>query len=107
MDLAFVTGHGPALLTEFEGRAPLIRESDAVAFGFRDAEDQAAYGSQPLPAELRSFDLPARECVVEVRFLMPFDDSNSGRLPKRRGDGPPRRDFAPILCKAMSSAGVS
>jgi arginase len=58
MDLAFVTGHGPTLLTEFEGRAPLIRETDAVAFGFRDAEDQAEYGSQPLPETLRSFDLP-------------------------------------------------
>ncbi len=58
MDLAFVTGHGPTLLTEFEGRSPLIRETDAVAFGFRDAEDQAEYGSQPLPKDLRSFDLP-------------------------------------------------
>jgi arginase len=58
MDLAFVTGHGPALLTEFQGRAPLVKETDAVAFGFRDAEDQAVYGSQPLPADLRSFDLP-------------------------------------------------
>ena len=57
MDLAFVTGHGPALLTRFDGYAPLIREADAVAFGFRDAEDQAAYGSQPLPADLRAFDL--------------------------------------------------
>ncbi len=58
MDLAFVTGHGPTLLTHFESRSPLIRETDAVAFGFRDAEDQAEYGSQPLPKELRSFDLP-------------------------------------------------
>ncbi len=58
MDLAFVTGHGPRLLTEFEGRSPLIKPTDAVAFGFRDAEDQAEYGSQPLPRELRSFDLP-------------------------------------------------
>jgi arginase len=29
-----------------------------VAFGFRDAEDQAEYGSQPLPPDLRAFDLP-------------------------------------------------
>lgn len=58
MDLAFVTGHGPRLLTEFEGHAPLIKATDAVAFSFRDAEDQAEYGSQPLPEELRSFDLP-------------------------------------------------
>lgn len=58
MDLAFVTGHGPALLTEFEGLTPLVKNADAVAFGFRDAEDQIEYGSQPLPAELRAFDLP-------------------------------------------------
>ena len=58
MDLAFVTGHGPRLLTEFEGRSPLIKPIDAVAFGFRDAEDQAEYGSQPLPRELRAFELP-------------------------------------------------
>jgi arginase len=57
MDLAFVTGYGPAPLTHFEGHTSLIRETDAVAFGFRDAEDQAEYGSQPLPRELRSFDL--------------------------------------------------
>lgn len=58
MDLAFVTGHGPGRLTEFEGKVPLVRATDAVAFGFRDADDQAEYGSQPLPAELRAFDLP-------------------------------------------------
>ena len=59
MDLAFVTGFGPKPLTHYDGRAPLIRPGDAVAFGFRDAEDQAEYGSQPLPAELRAFDLPS------------------------------------------------
>ena len=59
MDLAFATGFGPESLTHFEGRAPLIRPSDVVAFGFRDAKDQAEYGSQPLPLELRAFDLPA------------------------------------------------
>jgi arginase len=59
MDLALATGHGPALLTDLEGRRPLVRASDAVAFATRDAEDQAAYGSQPLPAELEAFDLAA------------------------------------------------
>jgi arginase len=58
MDLAFVTGYGPQALTHFEGRAPLIRPSDVVAFGYRDHEDQAEYGSQPVPEELRTFDLP-------------------------------------------------
>jgi arginase len=57
MDLAFVTGHGPSRLTDFEGLAPLVRSEDSVAFGFRDAEEQAEYHSQPLPSELRAFDL--------------------------------------------------
>lgn len=59
MDLAFVTGHGPALLTDLEGRAPLVRAEDAVAFAYRDHEDQADSGSQPLPPELRAYDLHA------------------------------------------------
>jgi arginase len=59
MDLAFVTGYGPALLTDIEGRAPLVRPEDAVAFAFRDHEDQAKSGSQPLPPELRAYDLHA------------------------------------------------
>jgi arginase len=59
MDLAFVTGHGPALLTDLEGRGPLVRPEDAVAFGYRDHEDQAEYGSQPLPPSLKAYDLAA------------------------------------------------
>jgi arginase len=57
MDLAFATGHGPQLLTDLEGRGPLVREDDVVVFGFRDAEEQAQYHSQPLPSSVRAFDL--------------------------------------------------
>lgn len=57
MDFAFVTGRGPALITNVEERAPLIRDGDAVVFGYRDAEEQAEYGSQPLPPTIKSFDL--------------------------------------------------
>ena len=57
MDLAFVTGYGPALLTDIEGRSPLVRPEDVVAFAIRDHEDQAKFGSQPLPPELRAYDL--------------------------------------------------
>ena len=35
----------------------LVRDEDAFIFGFRDADEQAEYGSQPLPPELRAFDL--------------------------------------------------
>jgi arginase len=59
MDLAFATGHGPALLTDIEGRRPLVRTEDVVAFGFRDGDEQAEYGSQPLPAETLALDLAA------------------------------------------------
>lgn len=58
MDLAFVTGYGPSLLTDIEGRAPLVRPEDAVAFAYRDHKDQEEYGSQPLPEELKVLDLP-------------------------------------------------
>jgi arginase len=46
MDLALVTGHGPAVLTDIEGRRPLVREEDVVVFGYRDAEEAARYGSR-------------------------------------------------------------
>ncbi|MBY5813012.1 arginase family protein [Rhizobium leguminosarum] len=59
MDLAFVTGHGPSLLTDIEGRGPLVRPEDAVAFAYRDHKDQEEYGSQPLPKKLKAIDLPA------------------------------------------------
>jgi arginase len=59
MDLAFVTGHGPDLLTELEGFKPIVLPEDVVAFGYRDHDDQREYGSQPLPGELKAIDLPA------------------------------------------------
>jgi arginase len=57
MELAFATGHGPPLLTNLEQRAPLVRPSDTVAFGFRDGDEQRRYRSQPLPSDLLAFDL--------------------------------------------------
>jgi len=45
MELAIVTGHGPAVLSDIEGRRPLVREEDVVVFGYRDGEEAASYGS--------------------------------------------------------------
>jgi arginase len=59
MELALVTGRGPEIVTNLEGRRPLVRDEDAVVFGFRDAKRAAAEGSQPLPPTLRAMDLPA------------------------------------------------
>jgi arginase len=57
MDLAFVTGYGPPLLTTLEGFSPIVRPEDVVAFGFRDHSDQKEFGSQPLPASLVAIDI--------------------------------------------------
>ena len=46
MDLALATGRGPAIVSNIEGRSPLVRDEDVVAFGRRDAEDAEKYGSQ-------------------------------------------------------------
>jgi arginase len=66
MDLAFATGYGPVLLTDLEQRGPLVRPADTVAFGFRDADEQRHYGSQPLATDILALDLPTvREMGVE------------------------------------------
>jgi arginase len=66
MDLAFATGRGPDLLTNIDGHRPLVWDEDVVAFGYRDADEQAAYGSRS-PAELLSFDLSAiRSCGIDA-----------------------------------------
>ena len=57
MDLAFATGRGPELLTNLEGLRPLVRDEDVVVFGFRDADEQRQYGSQPLPSQMLALDL--------------------------------------------------
>jgi arginase len=57
MELGFVTGVGPAQLTDLEGRWPLVRFEDTVAMAFRDGDEQVKFGSQSLPPELRAYDL--------------------------------------------------
>jgi arginase len=62
-DLALVTGRGPALLTTYDGRCPLVRDEDVVAFGFRDELEAESYGSPPLPERMKVMSL------VEARLL--------------------------------------
>ncbi|MGV9450406.1 arginase family protein [Streptomyces sp. NPDC003635] len=63
MALALATGRGPAVLTDLEGRGPLLRDEDAVAFAFRDETESAEAGMQPLPPALHAMNL------TEVRAL--------------------------------------
>jgi arginase len=57
MDLALATGRGPAVVTDLEGRRPLVRDQDVVVVGYRDQEDAAQHGSQPLPPSIAAIDL--------------------------------------------------
>jgi arginase len=50
MDLAIVTGRGPETLTNIENLRPLVKEEDAVAFGYRDTDEQIRDGSQDIKA---------------------------------------------------------
>jgi arginase len=46
MDLALVTGRGPDLVTDIEGRAPLVRDEDVTLLAHRDTADAESHGSQ-------------------------------------------------------------
>jgi arginase len=56
MELALVTGRGPDLVTDLEGRRPLLGDGDVVVFGFRDADHAAAEGSRPLAPTIHAID---------------------------------------------------
>ena len=59
MDLAIVTGRGPEVLTNIGGKRPLVKDSNVVAFGYRDSEEQKRYGSQDITAtEIHAMELP-------------------------------------------------
>ncbi|HSK81011.1 MAG TPA: arginase family protein, partial [Thermoanaerobaculia bacterium] len=73
MELALVTGRGPAALADLEGRRPLVREEDVVVFGFRDAESAAESGSPDVrETSLHAFDL------AQVRQLGPAAAARQG-----------------------------
>jgi arginase len=74
MDLAFATGYGPDLLINLEQRGPLVHPADVVALGFRDADEQRLYGSQPLAADILALDLrTVRQMGVEEAMQATLD----------------------------------
>ncbi|CCK27443.1 Arginase/agmatinase/formiminoglutamase [Streptomyces davaonensis JCM 4913] len=67
MELALATGRGPATLTDLEGRAPLVRDEDVVAFAFRDEAESSRAGMQPLPEAMHTLNLSTiRELGIEA-----------------------------------------
>ncbi|MGI0019234.1 MAG: arginase family protein [Nitrososphaera sp.] len=72
MDLAIVTGRGPAVIADIGGLKPYVKDEDVVLCGYRDAEESKMYGSQDVrQAGIMPFDLPAmrgrgiRPCAAE------------------------------------------
>ncbi|NUK36396.1 arginase family protein [Streptomyces lunaelactis] len=63
MELALATGRGPRVLSDLEGRGPLVRDEDVVAFGFRDSAESAEEGMQPLPERLHTIGLDGVRAV--------------------------------------------
>lgn len=58
MELALVSGRGPAVLTDFAGLKPLVQDKAIVAFGYRDQEEQQGHGSQDIgETAIHTFDL--------------------------------------------------
>ncbi|MFF8933624.1 arginase family protein [Streptomyces paradoxus] len=84
MELALATGRGPRVLADLEGRGPLVRDEDVVALGFRDAEESASYGMQPLPPALHALELDtvralgAAEAARRAVRLLTGDGAGAG-----------------------------
>jgi arginase len=59
MDLAIATGRGPAILTELDGKDPLVPDDDVIAVGARDAEEREKAHSQDIrTTNITLFELP-------------------------------------------------
>ncbi len=56
MDLALVTGNGPALLSNIDGLGPYFRPEDCVAYGTRDHLRDQDFVETPYPRELARID---------------------------------------------------
>jgi arginase len=57
MDLALVTGRGPALLSNIDGLGPYFRPEDCVAYGTRDHLYSTDFVETPYPAEIMRLDV--------------------------------------------------
>lgn len=84
MDLALATGRGPSVVTDLEGRAPLVRDQDVVHVGRRDAEEAERAGSQRIEdTAITVFDL----ATVRQRGAEPVARDALARLVRPGLDG--------------------
>ncbi|MEV5101962.1 arginase family protein [Streptomyces massasporeus] len=129
MELALATGRGPRVLADLEGRGPLVRDADVVALGFRDAEESAGYGMQPLPPALHALELhtvralgAAEAARRAVRLLTGngtgagywvhldvdvLDDAVMPAVDYRQPDGLSWQELETVLRTALSGGGAA
>lgn len=128
MDLALVTGRGPAIVTDIEGRRPLVRDEDVVLVGRRDAADAEAHGSQRVEdtaiamtdlAALRAAGAEAAAANAAERLSKPeldgfwihldadvLDDAVMPAVDYRMPDGLSWDELATVLRAAIGSGGA-
>jgi arginase len=82
MDLALVTGRGPQLVTDLEGRRPLVRDEDVTLLGHRDSVDADSHGSQRVEdTGIGIIDLHAlRECGAAATARRALDRLTAPQL---------------------------
>jgi arginase len=128
MDLALATGRGPAIVTDIEGRRPLVREGDVVVFGRRDAADAEAYGSRRIEdttiamtdlAAIRAAGADTAAAGAVTRLLTPelegfwihldadvLDDAVMPAVDYRMADGLSWDELIAVLRAAVGSGGA-
>jgi arginase len=81
VDLRLVSGRGPDVLSNIENRRPLLRDEDIVVFGFRDADEMAAYQDESVrDTNMHVFDLDdvrrigVQNAAVEALEVVGRDD---------------------------------
>jgi len=80
MDLALVTGHGPALLANIDGLDPYFRPEDCVAYGTRDHFYSSDYIETPYPAEIMRLDVKEAHALAEAGVDQALARLTNGRL---------------------------
>lgn len=78
-DVGYATGRGPDIVTNIEGRKPLLRDDDIVIFGYGDGSVQTRNRTPQLPADMLAFnsdevrilgvELAAEEAVAHLTRL--------------------------------------
>ena|SRR5687768_11984199 len=75
MDLAFVTGRGPDILTNLNDARPYVKDEHVVHIGQRDMEETRKFNSQEIRSTaIKCFDLPTIREVGVFEILKRIDE---------------------------------